>query len=114
MKIYYEKKNLELSRLCDKYGSDKGSDDLTKPKPYKWHPHTYTYFYSTLFDHCRENFKKIFECGIGTSNENIPSNLGKDYKPGTSLRVWKDYFKNAAQNNNHNDKHLHNYHSSLT
>ena len=48
-------------------------------------------------DHCKQNIKKVFECGIRTSNENIPSNLGKDYKPGTSLRVWKDYFKNTMR-----------------
>jgi|TARA_B100001079_G_C16281697_1_gene456826 hypothetical protein len=94
--IYYEKKNLELSRLCDKYGSDKGSNDLTKPKPYKWHPHTYTDFYSTLFGHCRENFKRIFECGIGTNDPKLVSSTIENRVPGASLRVWRDYFFNAT------------------
>ena len=33
--------------------------------------------------------------GIGTNNPNIESSMGKDYKPGSSLKVWKEYFLNA-------------------
>jgi len=97
-RAYYNKKGSEeLAKLCDLYGCDNGYYDLNKRIFFKnWHPHTYADFYSNLFDHCKQNIKKVFECGIGTSNENIPSNLGKNYKPGASLKVWKDYFKNAT------------------
>jgi len=97
-RTYYNKKGTEeLAMLCDLHGCDNGYLDLNKRIFYKnWHPHTYADFYSNLFDHCKQNIKKVFECGIGTSNENIPSNLGKSYTPGASLRVWRDYFKNAT------------------
>jgi hypothetical protein len=40
--------------------------------------------------------KCIFECGLGTNNPDLPSNMGVNGKPGASLRVWKDYFPNAT------------------
>ena len=76
-RTYYNKKGAEeLAKLCDLHGCDNGYYDLNKRVFYKnWHPHTYADFYSNLFDHCKQNIKKVFECGIGTSNENIPSNF---------------------------------------
>jgi hypothetical protein len=38
---------------------------------------------------------KVFECGVGTNNPNITSNMGVNGQPGASLRVWRDYFQNA-------------------
>lgn len=51
----------------------------------------YTEFYHTLFEN-RRDFKKVMEVGIGT--------LGtmkhvKDYLPGASLFMWRDYFPDA-------------------
>jgi hypothetical protein len=43
----------------------------------------------------RSNVKLLFECGLGTNNPNIPSNMGVNGRPGASLRVWRDYFPNA-------------------
>ena len=89
---FYEKKHLKLSSLCDLYGSDKGTMDINIIKPYSWNPHTYTDYYSNLFDHCRSSIKFVFECGIGNFNQN------KNYsekKIGSSLKVWRDYFYNA-------------------
>ena len=94
--IYYEKKTINyLSSLCDKYGSDKGFQEKPNKQFYGWEPHTYADFYSHLFDHCRFDIKKVFECGIGTNNPKLISTMGSTYIPGSSLRVWRDYFENA-------------------
>lgn len=83
-----------FATLCDKYGSDKGTRS-PGPHPYGHSPHTYADFYSSLFDHCRHSISKIFECGLGTNNPAIPSNMGCSGRPGASLRAWRDYFPNA-------------------
>ena len=94
--LYYEKKASALSLLCDEYGCDKGYFNLSKRVFFRnLHPHTYVDFYSLLFDHCRNDIKKVFECGIGTNNPNLSSSMGIQYKPGASLRVWRDYFSKA-------------------
>ena len=74
----------ELSRLFEKYGSDKS------------YPHSYSIFYYNLFDHCKNEIKLIFECGIGSNNPLIPSNMSINGKPGASLRAWRDYFVNSV------------------
>lgn len=84
----------ELTLLCDKYGSDKGSS-IGKSPFYSFEPHTYSFFYNELFGHFREGIRKVFECGIGTNNPNLASNMGINGQPGASLRVWRDYFPNA-------------------
>ncbi|MDB4184321.1 class I SAM-dependent methyltransferase, partial [Alphaproteobacteria bacterium] len=85
-----------LDILCDKYGSDKGFLDLKKRKLFmNRNPHNYTNVYHSLLNHCKDDIKLILECGIGTNNPNIKSSMGIDYKPGASLFMWKDYFKNA-------------------
>ena len=88
----------ELSILCDKYGSDKGSCvnvASNKIHPYSWMPHSYTDVYEALFSDIRHDVKNVFECGIGTSDETIVGNMSKTGKPGASLRVWQDFFTNA-------------------
>lgn len=88
--------NNELDRLCDKYGSDKGFHNLKHRKLYlNRNPHNYTQLYNSLFAHCKDNVKLVLECGIGTNNPNIASTMGIEYRPGASLFVWRDYFKNA-------------------
>ena len=89
----------ELALLCDKYGSDKGSVYFEQSKSlhaYPWFPHTYTDIYEVLFGNIRYKVKNIFECGIGTNNQDVKSNMSKNGKPGASLRVWQDYFVNAT------------------
>ena len=94
--IYYQKNKSLLNILCDKYQCDKGYFDLSTRIFFRdLHPHTYADFYSLLFDQCRNDIKKVFECGIGTNNPNLVSSMGIQYKPGSSLRVWKDYFPQA-------------------
>ena len=94
--INYSYKSNILSELCEKYGSDKGfiNFDIDK-KPYKWHPHTYATYYHSIFNLSRGSIKNVFECGLGTNNPNLKSNMTENGIPGASLRVWRDYFFNA-------------------
>lgn len=81
--------------ICDRYGSDKGTRSIG-PHPYGHAPHSYADFYASLFDHCRFAVRKVLECGLGTNNPDIPSNMSVTGRPGASLRTWRDYFPNAA------------------
>jgi hypothetical protein len=83
-----------LASLCDKYGSDKGTEGRG-PTPYPWPAHTYVRFYEQIFAHCRESITTVLECGIGTNNPTLTSTMGAQGAPGASLRVWRDYFPNA-------------------
>ena len=91
---FYDTNNI-LSKLCEKYGTDKGYVKFEKETPYGWRPHSYSIYYHSLFSHCREDVKLIFECGIGSNNLDVESNMTASGKPGASLRVWRDYFNNA-------------------
>jgi len=94
--ISYSYKSNILSELCEKYGSDKGFVNLDiDNKPYNWRPHTYASYYHSIFNLSRESIRHVFECGLGTNNPNIKSNMTENGIPGASLRVWRDYFFNA-------------------
>jgi hypothetical protein len=94
--IKYPQPKNGLADLFFKYGSDKGSP-YTEPHPQTgWQPHTYSDFYEMIFRFSRFNVEKIFECGIGTTNSEILSSMGKLGMPGGSLRAWRDYFPNAV------------------
>ena len=84
----------ELTLLCDFYGSDKGSLSKSNNKQpyYPMPPHTYTDVYEALFYKMRNTVKFVFECGIGSNKWHGYSN---SYKPGASLRVWRDFFPYA-------------------
>lgn len=84
-----------FDKLCTLYGTDKGFLEFEGTKPYGYRPHTYSTVYHNLFDHCKENINLVFECGIGTNDINIRSNMTASSKPGASLRVWKNYFPKA-------------------
>ena len=88
----------ELAILCDKYGSDKGSRNYSSGKahPYRWRPHTYAQIYELLFAPIRHTVRYVFECGLGTNNPKLASNMGARGKPGASLRAWRDYFAGDA------------------
>lgn len=72
-----------MTRLCElaeKYGSDKTPSIF----------HGYTPFYDELLKD--RDVKRVLEIGIG----NVACmNHVKDYKPGASLRMWRDYFPEA-------------------
>jgi hypothetical protein len=89
----------DIALLCDVYGSDKGSlTDDERQHPYAPLPaHTYTDIYEIIFrqDDRISKVKNVFECGIGTTNPLLNSNMTSNGRPGASLRVWRDFFKNA-------------------
>lgn len=95
LKINYEYKFNELAELCDKYGTDKGSN-LEYKKDDTWPSHTYTDYYHKVFSKNRQVYRSIFECGIGTNNSDIKGYFKLEGTPGASLRVWRDYFPNAV------------------
>jgi hypothetical protein len=81
-----EKRELLLRKSFDSYGSDKGS----------WHG--YSYLYSVLLSHIEERSQQIhiLEIGMGTNNQDTPSNMGPNGRPGASLRAFRDSSKNVA------------------
>ncbi|MBQ9274797.1 MAG: hypothetical protein IJ228_08290 [Succinivibrio sp.] len=89
----------ELSLLCDKHSSDKGSIDWRLVEhPYKWLPHTYAQAYEILTARMRESAAAVFECGIGSPDDPQTQDRPgiRDAVPaGASLRVWRDYFPQA-------------------
>ena len=89
----------EFNQLCVRHGSDKGwNHDSTKQDwPFAWPPHSYGGVYGLIIDELRQDsqVKAVFECGIGTTNPNIPSNMGKGGKPGASLYMWRELFPHA-------------------
>jgi trans-aconitate methyltransferase len=59
----------------------------------------YTPLYDILFSGMRERPLNVLEIGIGTMFPGAVSSMHgyapADYRPGASLRVWKEYFPNA-------------------
>ena len=89
MDIFYisnSKINTKLKELMNHYGSDKGG--MTDH-------HNFANYYSEIFNNKKDKIKNFLEIGLGTNNEDLASNMGKDGKPLASLRAWRDYFKNA-------------------
>ena len=97
---YIKKDNDDLSKLCKKYITNKGYElsqrDNNKFNLYNYQ--NYSDYYSEIFALNKNNIKNLLELGIGSIDKNNIYNmnmLGKKYKPGASLRVWRDYFKKA-------------------
>lgn len=70
-----------LGSLFDAYGSDKAN-------------HDYHFLYGSLFDD-PQSVSQILEIGIGTTNQEVPSNMGSAGRPGASLRAFREYFPEA-------------------
>ena len=55
--------------------------------------------YHFIFEQIRSSVQKVIEIGIGTLNPGAHSTMcgyaSKEYKPGNSLRMWRDYFPKA-------------------
>jgi demethylmacrocin O-methyltransferase len=83
MQSYYPR----LSDLFNKYGSDKDRNG-------------YSPYYESLFHHIRHRKMKMLEIGIGTMIPGVHSSMVgyalDGYKPGGSLRAWRDYFTNGS------------------
>lgn len=75
-----------LRELFNNYGSDKDRNG-------------YTPVYQSLFQSMRDKDIKLLEIGIGTMIPGEASSMVgyalKGYKPGGSLRAWRDYFSNG-------------------
>lgn len=79
--------NLDLSQLFNYFGSDKDRNG-------------YAQCYHTLFDKLRDQEKvRLMEIGIGTMTPGLCSSMVgyslPGYRPGGSLRAWKEYFPNG-------------------
>jgi hypothetical protein len=83
----------ELVVLAERHSTDK--DSLTHQIKFEWQTHSYCKFYDLIFSPIKFKAKNIFECGIGTTSPDFPSNMGLSGAPGASLRMWRDYFVNA-------------------
>lgn len=75
-----------LRELIDKYGSDKNRNE-------------YTPIYHSVFNPSKFNNINLLEIGIGTMIEGVNSSMvgygGENYKPGASLRAFRDFFPNG-------------------
>lgn len=67
-----------LKRSFDAYGSDKAD------------PHNYHLFYGHVLRD-RKSIGHILEIGLGTNNQSFVSNMGKEGRPGASLRAFRDF-----------------------
>ncbi len=97
---YIKKDNNELSKICQKYLANKGYNmsQLKDSNFYLEFFQNYSDYYSEIFHQNKNNIKNVLELGIGSLDKNNQYNmsmLGKNYKPGASLRVWRDYFNKA-------------------
>ncbi len=92
---FYNYNNNSLTKLCEIYKTDKGSINHSKKTTWGWTSHTYSNYYYSIFNHFKDDVKLVFECGLGTNNTDLQNNMKVDRIPGASLRVWRDYFKNA-------------------
>lgn len=73
----------ELGDLFARYGSDKST------------VHNYHLMYAALLKGKRNLPLDILEIGLGTNNTSLPSNMGKNGKPGASLRAFRDWGPNS-------------------
>jgi len=72
-----------LTEIINKFGSDKNLSG-------------YTSTYAEIFEPIKDNELHILEIGIGTIVRGAQSSMAstqiQNYKPGASLRAWKEYF----------------------
>ena len=77
---------LDLAELFRKYGSDKDINE-------------YSQVYFTLFDKMKDMKLNFLEIGIGTMIPGAHSSMvgyaPAHYKPGASLRAWRDFMPNS-------------------
>jgi hypothetical protein len=77
--------NLSVRELLEREGSDKGK--------------MYGGLYDVLLQPHRETIRCVVEIGIGTLIPDAPATMfgwaAEHYRPGGSLRAWRDFFPNA-------------------
>lgn len=79
-----DKDTKDLRDLFSYHGSDKST------------VHNYHLVYGSILKGKRDHPLRILEFGIGTNNIDIPCNMGKDGKPGASLRAFRDWAPNSS------------------
>lgn len=84
-----------LNSLFAMHGSDKGFVERDTQRTFSWPPHTYADWYERQYFQFRQEVTAVFECGTGSRNESIPSNMGRRARVGASLFAWRDFFPNA-------------------
>lgn len=70
----------DLAIVLNHYGSDKVS-------------HGYHQVYARIL--ADREAKQVIEVGLGTNNEGVVSNMGREGRPGASLRAFRDYLPSA-------------------
>ena len=93
-KVGSEKNENLFGKLCNKHKSDKGYN-YNLLENLELSPHSYDLFYNYYFYKIRNQINNVFELGIGSNNENIKSNMRNFTKPGSSLKVFREYFSKA-------------------
>lgn len=78
---YRKNMQSELSRLCQKHGTDKGAINPADHPKREGRIHNYADFYEMVFGGMRRQIKSVLECGI---------------LRGESMRLWREYFPNAV------------------
>lgn len=76
----------ELCSLFELHGADKCIK----------YRHSYSAHYDSILKDIKSECRNVLEIGIGTTNlmqRYLPA--GMRYRPGASLRAWRDYFPNA-------------------
>jgi hypothetical protein len=82
--VYPENENSrKLRAIFDRNGSDKGSF------------HNYDLIYAGILDKNQKREIAILEIGLGTNNIDVVSNMGRNGRPGASLRSWQEYASNS-------------------
>jgi hypothetical protein len=89
MSVFDEKTPTPLCEIMGRNKSDKGHINITSSH------HNYTTFYYSIFNKLRGEKLRIFELGLGTNNEALPSNMGSDGRPGASLYGWSEFFPHS-------------------
>lgn len=78
---------MTLHQLFEEYGTDKAN-------------HGYAKVYEPLLHDRRDTVLRVLEIGIGTMLPDVPFSMvdyvPEHYRPGGSLRAWRDYFPNAT------------------
>jgi hypothetical protein len=71
-----------FKKIFDKYNSDKTLN------------HNYHFVYGPIINTIK-NLDVVFEIGLGTTNTDIVSHMGHTWKPGASLRAFREYLPEA-------------------
>ncbi len=78
-----------LTKLANRYGSDKGSVGPTDV----WRGHNYTEKYFDLFEPMRDESIHLLEIGIGLKGDRFDANIvSQRNMGGASLKMWRDFF----------------------